>query len=226
MPKSASTFCYQLAESMLRQAGHIRDDICKNFLPESLHVAFMVFDNEDIFKIVECIPNDKILIIKTHSKLSNSIDQLLKSGRIKATATFRDVRDAAVSLLDSGEKDRRLKKNRPFSEIWNIEQALDYFKKYEPILTPWLTHPCVLKLSYNLLAEKSMEAAIRIRDYLGIEVNVPNVMDKFSGNLSEKIWEFNVGKIGRYKKYMDEKQIQNSSIMFHDLNQLMDNLEN
>jgi len=225
MPKSASTFCYQVENEMLCQVGHIRKEICETYLPVEFHPAFLEFNNNEIIPMSERIPDDKILIVKTHTLLRDPIDRLLKSGKLKATATFRDPRDAAISLLNSGEKDRKQNVKRSFSDLFTIDQAIQILKNYEEILTPWLKHPNVLKLSYNLLSSNPGEAAIRIRDYLQIDADVTPVVEKFSGNLGEKVWEFNVGKAGRYKEYMNDKQIQEYSTHFRDLIDLMNSLD-
>jgi len=225
LPKSASTFCYQLGNEMLRQTGHVREEICEIYLPVEYHVAFMNFEKDEILQMSDFIPDDKILIVKTHTRLNDSIDRLLKDGKLKATATFRDPRDAAISLLDSGEKDRRLNKNRPFSEIFTLDHAFDYLKKYEEIIIPWLNHPDVLKLSYNLIAQNPIEAARRIRSHLNIDADVTRVIDIYFGISRKRIWEFNVGKIGRYKEYMSEEQQEKFHIEFGNLIALMNTID-
>ncbi len=225
MPKSASTFCYQLAESMLRQAGHIREEICKKFLPESFHSAFMTLNHDEIVQIDHYLPFDKILIIKTHAKLSKSINHLLDSGRIKASATFRDPRDAAISLVDAGENDRKLNKFRKFNEINDLEDAFLVYKYAKYNFIQWLTHTNVLKISFNLLALDPIEAALRIRNYLDIDVDVTPIVAKYSENPKKKIWEFNIGKVGRYKEYMSETQKKKFFSEFKDLIFIMNLLD-
>jgi len=225
MPKSASTFCYQIANAMLQGAGHSREKICNKYLPPDYHKAFMPLVNDEILDLVELIPESEILIIKTHTHLNKTIDTLLRTGKIKASVTFRDPRDAAISLIDAGESDRNKNLNREFNEIWTIEDAFDYYKKHQSENQQWLKHPQVLKLSYNLLALNPHQAARRIGDYLHIEAEIDPVITDLLTNPDNKIWEYNVGKIGRYKDFMNQDMINRFLLEFKTWIDLMNEVD-
>jgi len=226
MPKSASSYCYQLTDAMLRAAGHYREMCCKNYLPEKYHKVFLDLNRDEISEIVELVPETEILVIKTHTCLTPVLDNLLRTGKVKASATFRDPRDAAISVLEAGENDRKLKKFRKFNEIHTLNDAFLFYKDIKHCITQWLLHPDVLKISYNLLAFNPLETALKLRDHLQINVDVEAIVKTFSSNLKEKIWEFNVGKSGRYKEYMTDSQKQQFFLEFSDLINLMNTLDN
>ncbi|MBP7461772.1 MAG: sulfotransferase domain-containing protein [Candidatus Delongbacteria bacterium] len=177
--------------------------------------------NNEILELVELIPESEILIIKTHTNLNKTIDSLLRTGRIIASVTYRDPRDAAISLLDAGESDRKRNIERKFNEIWTIEQALDFYKNCQADTKQWLRHPKVLKVSYNLLALNPHQAAQRIRDYLHIEADIDPIITNLITNPDKKIWEYNVGKIGRYKDNMNQETIDRFLHEFRELIDLM-----
>ncbi len=221
MPKSASTFCYQIANGMLHAAGHSRETICKKYLPPNYHKAFMPLVNNEILELVELIPESEILIIKTHTSLNETIDSLLRTGRIIASVTYRDPRDAAISLLDAGESDRKKNIKRKFNEIWTIEEAFDFYTKNQAVTKQWLRHPQVLKLSYNMLALNPHIAAQHIGDYLHINVEIDPIITHLLTDPSKKIWEYNVGRIGRYKDFMNQEMIDRFLYEFRELIDLM-----
>lgn len=79
-------------------------------------------DAFDLVKIAQLVPDDAIIVLKTHSSMPDYALQLLLESKMKVFATIRDPVDAAWSVYNKGIRARKAGK-REFSSINNINQA-------------------------------------------------------------------------------------------------------
>ena len=103
MPKSASTFTFQLSTDI----AYIHDDQWQlnKKLPEELQSTFIAENlSQVISKIHKYIKNDQLYVIKTHCPLNDTLVKMIQEGNVKAIVSIRDPYDIVVSLKDTSDK--------------------------------------------------------------------------------------------------------------------------
>lgn len=201
LQKSASTFCFQLAYDIAWCSGHDQTALWDAFLRPSARDRYLPIDAFPVRDVAEAVPRDRVLVIKTHSPMSDDARSLLAEGLIRASATFRDPRDAAVAVLDAASKGRERTKNEAFGEVCTMADAIDLIADNLPNTTGWLADPRVLKLPFDLLATEPVAATHRLADYMGLEVDAAEIVKPYLTG-RKAIFEFNEGLGGRHRERM------------------------
>lgn len=207
MPKSASTFAYQMAIGLLEAAGHVQSEIAERYLPEELRADFFDEDNIDLEALLAHVPPYAVRVIKTHARLE-SVGQSVFDPRVKAIVTARDPRDAILSAMDTAK--RELKKARQvgtgFTDLLNFDAALPFYRQQMLFSLDWWRQSGFLKISYRELALQPYRAAERMNKYLALGVNSEAVVNYFLEDRS-RIVEFSTGTIGRFREHFSNDQI-------------------
>ena len=208
LQRSASTFSFQLLEGMLDAAGFSQKKIL-GLLPEEYRMQFVDFARYDIEAYLRYIPQDQVLLLKTHSRLTPGMKELIRKGQIKASVSYRSPYDVAVSLYRVGIEERkkdRSKQRMGFARIETMGQALETTAQLLKIADKWLDNQYTLKLFYPDVVLRTRETTLRMADYLGVSVDIAPVCDKY---LNDKalIWEYRGGGIGVAEQYLDKVQM-------------------
>ena len=203
MPKSASTFTFQLSTDI----AYIHDDQWQlnKKLPEELQSTFIAENlSQVISKIHKYIKNDQLYVIKTHCPLNDTLVKMIQEGNVKAIVSIRDPYDIVVSLKDAGDNERQkeLSKQRQyFAEIKSYEDALKLIPAILKDASSWLKYSGSGKLDipFYKIAREPLLAAREIARHIGVDADVSNIVDSYISN-KQSIIEFNVGEIGRGKQ--------------------------
>jgi len=203
MPKSASTFAFQLARDFARTVSSQEE--LKARMPEDLKHPFLGDMKESLRRVSQCIPQYEIYVVKTHAPMSDRLKPMLTQGDVKAFATFRNPYDIVVSLKDAGETERHKEKERQREWFTNIKTYEDALQHLPPILnaaSDWLQRPDVLKLSFSAIKNQALSVAKQIAAHMGItDLDVDAFVKKYLSK-KELIGEYNVGAEGRgYKEF-------------------------
>ena len=198
MPKSASTFAFQLAKDIAE--SHSNQSKLRQLLPQELQCNFQTELDKTIQKIDEVIPDEEIYVIKTHCSLNEEVKALLVKGHAKAMVSYRNPYDIVVSLKDAGERERSKpveKQRKYFTQIKTYEDALSKIPGILKIGEFWLKYPNILKIPFSRIAKDPLTAAQEIADYMGVSTaNLSQIVESYVLN-KKSIGEFNIGKEGR-----------------------------
>lgn len=204
MVKSASTFCFQITHDMLKANGHDQVAI-RSSLPPRWQNQFQNLRRGDARELHAIVPRNAIMLIKTHSLPPKDMKRQLSKGIALATATIRDPRDCVVSYIDAVAREVREGTARRFSTPASSPmEAAKIIESHVKHAIKWLNLANVLPIPYDLLASDPHTAAERIAMHVGIDVEIDEILRPYLQDRS-LIWEYNVGKPGRYLDVLDKK---------------------
>ena len=196
--KSASTFLYQLTEEILSGAGRT---VCRIRRPgrstlENYYDSITI----PLLDEIESRARGREVVLKTHGRLDPAVAGRIAEGRIKASASFRDPREVALSMADNGALSRQL--GIPaFSEIAVPEDALPSIDMQLACLGEWMAVPGVEAFSYNEVCFSTDQAVRRLCAQIGVAVDAGRTIAPFRNRML--IGQLNVARPLRYRD-MDE----------------------
>lgn len=216
MTKSASSFVYQLEEQILKLSNYdlvkIPHEIRGNKAAENY---LEPITDEKLREVLEWLPENAVTVIKTHGAPSQLACDLVEQGKAFASATYRDPRDIAVSLVDHGQRSRE-KGIADFANFHKPADALPELKHQLNRLNPWLNLSACQPLSYDLIRTNPQKVVQIILDQLGLkDLDVDDVLEPFTQKSS--IIHYNVGASGRYLDVMSEQEVEDFDKSFKDL---------
>lgn len=199
MPKSASTFTFQIAQDI---AQTISDQIqLSSTLPEKLQHPYVGEGFDDALRtIIALIPDNEVYVIKTHLPLTEYTKGLILENQIKATVSYRDPYDITVSLKDAGQKERLREEKvqrKWFAQIKTHEDALKKVSDILKIAETWLNFPDSFKVPFPRITKETINVVRDMATYLQVpNTNIEVIVERYlSGR--KPIGEFNVGVEGR-----------------------------
>src|SRR5262245_35316182 len=107
MLKSASTLAYQLTEEILHQGGRRPILLGRPLRPAMSVTNYFDEIDEDLIRHIEDQAQGRDVVLKTHQRPGPGLSRLIENGEVLASATFRDPREIALSMVDHGERSRR-----------------------------------------------------------------------------------------------------------------------
>ena len=228
MPKSASSFTFQLAAALVDCKYKVykslpeEDSLYINklelgtynntytSLPERVKSHFFLkslyIDKLDqaIYDLVDTLPSDQVLVIKTHSPLSKPIESVLESGNALAIVNYRNPYDIIVSLKDVGERERLKEKSKQRPEFAWIKSIDDTKRNIRGIVSTaktWLDKKSesLLCISYQSIEKTPLNVALDIDKFIQLNLKPSSIRTIVDGFISDKskIGEYNVGVSGR-----------------------------
>lgn len=195
MLKSASTLTYQVTEEILRHAGR---PAC--ILGQPLRPALSVtnyFDNIDLplIRRIEKAAQGGDVVIKTHQLPAPEVLALVERGDILASASLRDPREIALSMVDHGERSRRWS-IREFSECASVFDCCPSIDDQVEVLRVWCAIPRVERVAYNDICFDMPSVIARLARQMGVSVDVGAVAAAFRDK--KLVGQFNKGARDRF----------------------------
>lgn len=195
MLKSASTLVYQVTEEILRQAGH---PPC--ILGQPLRPALSVtnyFDNIDMALIrrIEAAAQGRDIVIKTHQLPAPDVLEQVERGTIRATASYRDPREIALSMVDHGVRSRRWSIPE-FSECKTPADCLASIDDQVETLRAWCRISGVERIAYNDICFDMGGVIARLARTLALAVAPSQVENVFANKMM--VGQFNKGVKDRF----------------------------
>ncbi|WP_439493702.1 hypothetical protein [Bosea sp. (in: a-proteobacteria)] len=201
--KSASTFLYQLTEEVFRAAGRPIARLAPPFTrPGALENYFNVIDDELLARIDQDTGGADI-VLKTHGPPQGRVAELIASGNVLASASIRDPREIALSMIDHGARARRWR-STPFSEFVTLTDTLNALDIQLPFFEAWAAIDRVAVIFYNEICYDTATVIANIADQLKVEVESDQVMARFQDK--RLIGQFSKGKALRYTELNDDEQ--------------------
>ncbi|WP_447041182.1 hypothetical protein [Vibrio parahaemolyticus] len=216
MTKSASSFVYQLQERIIELSDYdlvkLPEDIRGNKARENY---IEVITNENVEKILAWLPENAATIIKTHSGPSDLAVELVRNKQALASATYRDPREIAVSLLDHGKRSR----DKGIRDFANFHAPLDTLGEIKTQInkrfSPWKNAENCLTINYSLTKSSPEELVKFLIKQMGVNhVNVDDVLAPFEDK--SKIIHYNVGESNRYLNRFDQSDLESFNSEFSD----------
>jgi len=185
LPKSASTFVYQLTAGILVAAGHDQAAIRRDHLPEELRADDLPLVPETLHTLLESVPVASILTVKTHYPLE-SVRELAVNTQVRGIVTVRDPRDAILSFMDFAPRVQidparaalLRKYPRPGNTApvtagrprWDVDfdVALRFYVDRCREAMAWWEAPGFLRVTFGEIVEAPRAVARRIADHLGL----------------------------------------------------------
>lgn len=121
IPKSASTFTFQLTQKVLEISGYSNDIMPPEIIRPNLTDNYLDILNQEIITMVDEFAQDTIIVVKIHAPISDAVKDLLDTDRAYALANYRDPRDIALSYVDHGQRSRS--KGQPFFAPFHMIQS-------------------------------------------------------------------------------------------------------
>ena len=195
MLKSASTLAYQVTEEILRQGGRT---LC--ILPPPLRRPLSVtnyFDNIDLplIRRIAAAAQGGDVVIKTHQLPAPEVLELIAQGSIRATASLRDPREIALSMVDHGVRSRRWSIPE-FSECRTVFDCWPSIDDQVETLRAWCAIPGVERIAYNDICFDTRALVTRLAGVLGVSVDAAQVARVFDDKMM--VGQFNKGVQDRF----------------------------
>lgn len=187
--KSASTFLYQMTEEAFRAAGRPVVRLGKPFRrADSVENYFNFIDHELLDEIERHIGGADI-VLKTHGPPRGDVAAQVSQGKVLASASIRDPREIALSMIDHGARSRRWR-NKEFSEFATVADTLNSLDIQLGCFREWAAVETVKVLTYNQICYDSASVIRVIAGQIGIEIDADSVVERFRDK----------GVIGQYSK--------------------------
>src|SRR5690606_16696526 len=227
LKKSGTGWLYNMLNDLLVAAGHedsraLRDrygldDVVKGWLCHA-HPRWPL-----IRRVLPLLRRGETLAVSTHSGPNPELLALMALGLAKATYLYRDPRDAALSILDHGERVRRVDADwEELASLEGVEDAARYIAALLPLYRRWSRVPGVLLLRYGDLLADAVGQLRRLARHLGLAVPEPTLAEvagryaksKVAGEYDETSWgpewnrlHFNKGVAGRYAEELSAAEL-------------------
>lgn len=199
MPKSASTYVFEILVRLCdAQSGEsLRRDVPAYLPPPYDSVFQRKIDTALLTAVDRRWPRERALALKTHDSLHPEIGKALAEGRVKAAVSFRDPRDAALSILDAGRRERETGQRAFFSQWSTLAEVEEAMARMLPKTAEWLRAPNVLIMPFTLVASRPEAAMRRAAAYTGLDAAaLEPAPDR------RAVSEFNQGRLHRHRTEM------------------------
>ena len=195
VPKSASTFLYQIIEEIIRTDGCSPVRLGPPFCPHGSVENYIDPITAPILQTITERVNPRGVVLKTHSALPEDVKELIEAGQVLASAVIRDPREIALSMLDHGRRSRRWGQSA-FAEYHEIEDTLPSIDaQFERFLT-WEGSSRVLVFTFNQVCFETRNTIGRIARQLSMKIDASSVLRPFKQRGG--IGQFNKGGALRY----------------------------
>lgn len=201
--KSASTFLYQMTEEVFRAAGKPVVRLGKPFRKADSVENYFNFIDHDLLSDIERHIGGADIVLKTHGPPLGNVTKLAAEGRILASASIRDPREIALSMIDHGARSRRWW-NKRFSEFVTAADTLNSLDIQLGCFRDWATVEQVKVFTYNEICYDSAAVIRAVASQIGATVDIDSVLAKFRDK--GVIGQFSKGKALRYSEMSPSDQ--------------------
>jgi hypothetical protein len=180
----------------------LRERYLAEVLPGNQDFVDQITDNS-VERILAALPSAVVYVLKTHRGLPRRTKSALWRGTVTAFTSFRDPRDAAVSLLDHGIA-------RATDKIVNVAtltQAINSVSTGHRFMLEWAGCRNVVAFPYYLTAGDRNYAVEALCRHIGLPHMAPEMGRRFGDGGHAKIWMFNKGIADRFADVLSPEQL-------------------
>lgn len=164
------------------------------------------------------------IVLKSHAGPTFFAKLLVNLGLAKVSYSYRDPRDAVLSIIDHGartrkeliEKGESLEGTRGFRHIHNVEDALPEIKKELPKVCAWKKFDGVQLIQYEDFIGNKRDYLTKIAEYLGYNLSKQDLDTIYQKYETSKPQNFNKGTKDRYQTEMKPEEIKLCNQAFYD----------
>jgi hypothetical protein len=201
--KSASTFLYQLTEETFRAAGRPVVRLGQPFRKIDSVENYFNFIDTALLEEIEAHTQGRDVVLKTHGTPPSELAAFVAAGRVMASASIRDPREIALSMIDHGERSREWKQVR-FSEFAQASDTLSALDIQIGVFESWQAIAGLQVFKYNDICFDSAAVVAAIAAQIGATVDPERVLGKFKSKT--RIGQFSKGQALRYTEMSAEQQ--------------------
>lgn len=209
MTKCGSTLAFELARTALELSGYPQPILPESATGHSRKINFAGhLDDNNIAAISSAIRDiGHPVVIKTHTRPDPCVIDMIERGDALVQATYRDPREMALSMIDHGNRSRATGK-LAFSEVGDLDDAIENITSQIDSLTQWLYRPNCLPVYYEDVAFRTVPTLRRILAQLQLDV-APGPTARYV--LRKRFIQLNKGVKKRFKSEMsltDQQRFQ------------------
>jgi hypothetical protein len=202
MMKCGSTLAFELTKGILEQNGFPQTRLPKSTIPGDAAQNFVTSLGLEQLEAIEREAEKRgyPIVLKTHHAPTPAVKAWVEEGRILGHCAYRDLREMALSLIDNGARSRA-RGGKGFSNIEDLEDALDSIRKQVPRFLAWARLPGFMPLYYNDVAFDTQNTVRRLCGQLGLDADPAKVEKIVKG---ERPTRYNKGVPGRFREMAAE----------------------
>jgi hypothetical protein len=121
---------------------------------------------------------DLPVVIKTHGPVTPAAVRLITDGKAKVFASYRDLRDVALSLLDHGTRSRRIG-IKDFAEFYELSDTIGSIDVQVGRFDDWVKLCAPLLIPYDEICFDTRITIARIAKRLDVSVDIDAILDEF-----------------------------------------------
>ena len=201
--KSASTFAWQLIKRIAICGGLPIATLTSKSKGANSPEDYIDPVSEKNLDLIREDVGDLPVVIKTHGDVTPAAARLVAEGTAQVFASYRDLRDVALSLLDHGARSRA-KGIKDFSEFHELTDTLEDIRVQVQRFENWVQLCKPLLLSYDEICFDTRSMIPRIAERLGVSVDVELISNEFASN-NASIGQFNKGEKRRFEREMNSE---------------------
>jgi len=216
LPKTASTLIANYQESLLKMTNN---KLGQEQLRAEFNGRFISFPTQEVLENLVFISNFYgDIVVKCHWSINQLIIDLLLSGELKVTFSYRDPRDIVLSAIDHGKRSRKgLDPSLSFADCQNIDDTAPKILKMLDTFNMWETLPNVHFISYENLMTNPFYEIKKMINFFEWKIPTKNILQliKKQEDNKHQSHNFNKGIIGRWKEEMSEDDKKATTELFY-----------
>ncbi|HLY46515.1 MAG TPA: glycosyl transferase family 90 [Stellaceae bacterium] len=198
IPKSASTFAWQLIKR-IALAGGLRVATL-SLLSKGRQSPEDYIDpvTDENLQLIRADVGDAPVVIKTHGGPTAAAVRLVEEGEAVVFASYRDLRDVALSLLDHGARSRA-RGIADFAELRTLADTTPLLDDQIARLEQWRVSCAPLLIPYDEICFDTGITIERIAARLGVAVDAAAISAEFAADKGA-IGQLNKGEHRRFER--------------------------
>lgn len=199
--KSASTFAWQLIKRTAIAGGLPVATLTVRSKRRHTPEDYIDPVSEENLRLVAEDVGDAPVVIKTHGDATPVAVRLVAEGTAQVFASYRDLRDVALSLLDHGAYSRAIG-IKDFIEFREVIDTIDSIRVQVKRFENWVKLGDPLLIPYDEICFETETTVRRVAARLGVAVDAGAIVEEFRSG-KQRIGQFNRGQPRRFEREMD-----------------------
>ncbi len=226
MPRAGSGWHYNLIHDLVVASGgqdarQIRRRFFLHPILTEVNCNIGAFTGKRLIPVLIPALLGKRYVIKAHAGPTALLSWWIREGKVRPLYIYRDPRDALLSAYEYGVRKREQGAQGAFTELFSLEEAIEFMREYVAISEAWLACKGALHTRYEDFLTRYTVEAQRVLDFLGLDDQDPRyqqVIDRYRperGDSNRKGTHFVQGKIGRFRQALTPEQQQRCLELFY-----------
>lgn len=217
MPRAGSGWHYNLVHDLVvagggQDARHIRHKYLLAPVLTEVNCNIGVLSMKRLLPVMLPVFFGNTFTVKAHAGLTPFALSLIRKGFIRPTYIYRDPRAALLSAYEYGQRGLEQGRKTAFSNLENIEQAIQFMRPYIRIWEQWTSCQQALQVRYEDMLVDYEQEIRRLLSFLGLELDptVAKVIEKYRPGQTSKQGRglhFHKGQAERFRQVLSGTQL-------------------